>query len=1051
LFFALLVGAALAGPLLGPNGAFDDASSGGLAGVTGLPLRVDPESGELVLGGGTLPWGWTRAQGWQGTTGVERDLMGVVAVVDASGTRVRVLSDEDGLPTGLLWPEGSQSRFIWGEAGIEAIEGPGIAALRVDRTNGLRVVDGVGGERLVRAEALEGGGTRWLVRDGLGREVRSEKDAAGRWRSWTDPRGGLFRLEWLDNGLVVEQPSGGSWRVEFDPTQRPLRITSPAGRVWSYAYDPEGRLVSWTDPAGRPATWRWGLDGRLVEATFGPTRVRLAWNGDGRLQALEDPLGGLVRLAWDEQGRLVRVEDAAGVVYRVERDASGWISAIEGPNEATWSFGRDLLGNVDAVISPMGRQVRLTRGADRRVLEIHREGFAPVRLRRGVHGRVTRVEAPGDRKTGFLWDAGGRLRGVRRGDGSLVWLERDPAGELSALVGARGAFRIHRDALGRPIAAGDSRWRYDADGLLVESRNHGVALGIVRDPGGYIGAVRAPGVEVSVGRDAAGRPVRWSGQGAPLSLVRDPAGRVLQIAGPSGEVAYGRDARGFVTEVLAPQGTWRFAREAGGRVARASLVDGPSVGMDWSLDGDLMIGRLPGGAILSRAREGSSWHEKLVDAGGKLVLQRTVAEEIDGAVLWSQEGEGSRLVWRRDPNGELTAIEGAEDALWAWAPGVARGPQGLVLGLDDTRRIVELRPPEGVELWGLGAGPLALYREQSGRVNGVMGVDAQTNLEWDPFGRLRSVRGPAGEWLIERDSRGVPYRVRSREGLSQLVWAPVDSAPGGASLLASGAVTPRRSIPGWDGLAVALDEFGLRSVARLIGDGGEIWEDSGNWAARTPAWDLSPFRLASLANEAGSGAFRVFSGGPIVSGAGAFEPVLGQTLNPTHTLPWGQDLANPLDPTPWAPEGPWAEPLELLVALGALRTPVSELVGGVQPIVTFPDLPLGEGSGRAPLAPAPLALQLPMEPILQELVFSLIFGGEPVDLRRLALDQLSADLEPAVGIGSGTFGRGTVGAQAPSRRRPVRPIPSLGVPGLTVPGLWALEAEKGPIPRGWGD
>ena len=69
-----------------------------------------------------------------------------------------------------------------------------------------------------------------------------------------------------------------------------------------------------------------------------------------------------------------------------------------------------------------------------------------------------------------------------------------------------------------------------------------------------------------------------------------------------------------------------------------------------------------------------------------------------------------------------------------------------------------------------------------------------------------------------------------------------------------------------------------------------------------------------------------FAGGPLLREARAVDPVSGRSLDGLSIWPWGilpirgtQNLVDLRDPDVWAPEGPWADPLSLLVALGALR------------------------------------------------------------------------------------------------------------------------------------
>jgi YD repeat-containing protein len=1028
---ALIACAAWALPpaLLGPDGPawFGTVPPGQAAEGDGRPVAVvvDPRSGMLsvverdapglerewdgrrwAVDGGGVDADWPPRDGFS----YELDEDGLlVSATSRAGVRRRYLYDADGRLVGILWQDGGRLAVRYAEDGrVRRIDGPGNArrSYQWGAQGDVAVRDALG--RLTRVRPVAGGdlgAVAWEVGDAAGRVVRTwfRDAAATETVAWQDPRGRITRVIREEDQLEVLGPTGEVWRVVLDDTGRPGSVSDPLGGVWRWERGASGRVRRVVDATGRITVWDRDAEGRIRGVERSGQVTRIERDTLGHIRAIRDPTGGEVRLERDEGGRITEVLDAGGSALRLARDGRGRVTALVSRAGGRWSLSYDLLGRPDRVVDPTDRVVVLERDSSGRLVAIEDSRAGRVSIGRSADGRVTAVSASDGRTLGLVRDPLGRITAVRLPSGGEISLERDAAGEISRVVGPWGGVPVARDGRGLPLQVGPGRWSWDAAGRLTRVGLSDVDIELRHDAAGRLEGARSGPWGLEIARDGAGRPVGWRGSDPAVVVQRDPAGRIVREETAQGVVSTTWDPRGRVERVQIDGWSWRWSRDAAGRTLRLLGPGGLQLGVDHDPAGRLKLVRLPGGALVRWEHEGDLTHQTLVEADGRPRATRTEARDAAGRVLWWQEGDAARVELRRDADGRLVGEGTAEAPTWRFSGSAIEGPAGATVRFDPAGRIASARPVPGPPAWGVATTRLEVAATPgTERIARMLGDGGEVALSWDPVGRLAAVSTPAGLLRVVRDARGRVAGWQSpAEGAVPLAWLPDDAEPEGR-LLVSGGASPRTWLPGPLGPAgFATAEL---VVGIAVGAGGDpLAVQSGRDPSAPVRHTPMGFPDSGAAGLVGAdGWLQPFAGGPLLRGARAVDPVSGRAVDGLSTWPWAplpvRGTRNPADlrdPDAWAPEGPWADPLALLGALGVLPpvdggrwwTPAEE-----PPAVSW--LPAATDRPAPPLGPGPGALPLQEDLLARCAVSAALPGGQPLH----PLDPLAAIISDEIAL-----------------------------------------------------
>ncbi|MCK6506216.1 hypothetical protein L6R53_23065 [Myxococcota bacterium] len=907
---------------------------------------------------------------------------GLLSLVDPQGGLTRVVTDAQGRPRGVAWPDGTRLEVQRDEFGrVVRMAGPGPGLLQLAwRDGGLQVVDPLGAPLVVRP----GPGQRDAVRsvvviDAVGRQVRAfyGPDPLGRERllGWEEPRGLTSWVRYEPRAVSVVDGAGRSWRAELDPAGRVQAVLDPGAARWTWRRDAQGRVIGVEDPAGRIHAWARDQEGRLVGVGRGAVPWRLRRDVQGRLVEVADPVGATVTLVRDPAGRIVRITDPAGGETSLARGRAGTVETVATAG-GRWRLDLDLLGRVARVTGPDARRWELQRDAAGRLTLLRDPVRGSFALDRGASGALTRLRGPAGDAVGLARDALGRLQALRWPGGEEVSVRRDAAGEVVELRRGPWVVGLQRDASEEPVRAGAVQWRRDGAGRVRELLAPGRAWRVERDGAGLVRAVQAGDWSVTVGRDRAGRVVRWSGTDGEVEARRDPAGRItreqVRLPAPpqaqtTAEVALEEavlapvpaaaaalvpaldlswDPRGRLQTLALEARTWRLLRDAAGRLLRVVGPEGIAVGVDRDEAGRVTLVRHPAHSLLRLTWLPDGLRLALEDSGGRRLAARALTLDAGDRVVALEEQPWGALRLRRDGRGRVVALE-RDGGAGGWRvaeDGQVEGGDGSRVQLDPLGRALAARPPAGAPAWGVGGATLAYAWDDEGRLAWVAGELGAARLEHDALGRLVGLSPEVGDpWTLRYDARGRLAQIeQGGRVLHTLAWGPaVDDGP--QSLLASGPRGEATWAPGPWGPAGLRGPEGDGGLVDRVGDpaGAPWWWLREGGAAGAAGVDPRGYPATGTGDPWGAdlpgpaGGLQPFPGGPVlalapaeggaVPGGAALDPATGQRTDGLAPWPWA-GLAAGVEAGAWADGGPQALDPAPWSATGPWQAPLRLLV-----------------------------------------------------------------------------------------------------------------------------
>jgi RHS repeat-associated protein len=414
--------------------------------------------------------------------------------------------------------------------------------------------------------------------DPLGGTTRLEYDAAGRLRASVDPAGArlAFEVDAAGQPLTVTDAAGAVTRLEYARTGDVVAVVDPLGRRTSLEYDAASRLRRRRDPVGGVVTITYDALDRVVEVADATGPTRYAYDPNGNLVAVTDPLGRTVRYAYDVMDRRVAKTDALGLTERYEYDAMGNVVGVTDRKGQASVYGYDLLGRRIHARYADGGEADFTYDAGGRLVHAAADGDT-VLLEYDASDRLT-AETTALGTIRHDWDALDRRTAVTRADGTVTAYAYDAASRLTRL--ARGSLTVELD--------------YDAAGRRRRARlPGGIEAEYVRDPAsrltavsyrrgaqslgglayayddldrrvsvsGALASVRLPEAVESALYDAANRQLRVGDR----QLDYDANGNLTTLAGPGGTAVFTWDAQDRLLASASPAATTRMAYDALGR------------------------------------------------------------------------------------------------------------------------------------------------------------------------------------------------------------------------------------------------------------------------------------------------------------------------------------------------------------------------------------------------------------------------------------------------------------------------------------------------------
>lgn len=308
-----------------------------------------------------------------------------VSTTNALGETSRIMYDAAGNRTGEQDASGAYTAYALDAAGFMLrMTDPRGFSTSFTYDGAYNITSMVGADGSVTRYEFDACNNQVRETDPLGAQTTCEYDSRNRLIRSTDAEGGTKTYAYDDRGNVtsVTDALGAETTVSYDRTyDAPTsvtdalgnttamaytargdmsRVTNPDSSEEVYEYGPGGRLTSETDEAGLVRTYAYTPAGKLVRIDEGGSSYELAYDANGSIVGLRDPLGGKTSVAYDAAGRPVRIDDAEGRTTAYAYDACGrLISEMDAAGNATiWSY--DEAGNLTSEVDPNGNKTEFS-------------------------------------------------------------------------------------------------------------------------------------------------------------------------------------------------------------------------------------------------------------------------------------------------------------------------------------------------------------------------------------------------------------------------------------------------------------------------------------------------------------------------------------------------------------------------------------------------------------------------------------------------------------------------------------------------------------------
>ena len=702
----------------------------------------------------------------------------LVAVTDPIGGAHTFGYDAGGLLSSFSTPRHNVSRYRYNADGKlledEDPAGGGWQLSREETADGYvsQMISGEGRVHRFAVEALADGGRVQTNTDPSGFETLREFAADDTERTLTpdgtlervvrapDPRFGMAspleseRTVTLPSGLVhttrhtreaeltlVGDPLSlttlsDTWQVNgrrfesvYDAANRTLEETSAGGSVTTTELDVKGRVIVERSAGLAPVHYGYDTRGRLTSAVEESDTERreyhLAYDDDGWLAAVTDPLGRETRYTYDPAGRVIgqAFPDGRSVAYGY--DAAGNLTTLSTPNGDLHHFAytpRDLeSAYTPPELAPEADPAtHYHYNLDKAATEVIRPDGRRLTLDYDGGGRLTTVtqheEVGPTGATAYDYEpVAGRLASITAPDGNVLFYTYDGPlplserwqGEVNGATSRlfdENFWIVERSVNGAdPVA-----FQYDHDGLLTLAGD----LALTRDPESGLTTTTVQGAV------ATQRGYNAFGELASERVEVDGAALI--------ETSYSRDLLGRITEksetLEGVTTTERYRYDAAGRLVEVDR-DGVVTSYDYDANGNRL------------ARDGPDGLESgEYDAQDRLVAYNgdTYTYTINGELRTVGSPSGEQTTYDYDLHGNLLAVE---------LPGGSRIDY-LVDGRN--RRIG--KKIDGVLIQGL------LYKDQ---LNPIAELDGEGNVV------ARFVYGDKDNVPAYMVKGGVTYRILS--------------------------------------------------------------------------------------------------------------------------------------------------------------------------------------------------------------------------------------------------------------------------------------------------
>jgi RHS repeat-associated protein len=553
--------------------------------------------------------------------------------------------------------------------------------------------------------------------------ARYQYDFAGDLRSATDALGNTCSYEYASHLMIREvNRIGGACHMEYDRNRRCICLWKSGGvGLRRLEYDTARRRTLVTNSRGFSTVYRLDENSHIIAEVNALGEVKNVVY-DGRQQYLTTlhesgapetvmrvvdpekhevteiaPSGAATIVAYNGNYQPIRYTDAGGATWTAEYDARGNRSKRTTPSGAIWRWEYDDAGFPLRILHPNGRDVHITRSADRQSGTIEDNFGRICSYSFGIWGKLDRITKAGGETMLYTYDSLGHLASIRQPDGSTAYYRHDPLGNITEYIDENGFPRrfgydlygviisrtdalgqivrfeydtehnltsivnqkgerctFEYDALNRQIQQTNfdgriARYEYSPDGSVTRTWDPvlGSSVDIVNNADGKLVAAKVGEEPIASSQyDALTRPLSAEAKSrTPVRWAVDPEGRLTKESSGSYSQKFAYDAAGNRISLADTDG--REIRYEFDVRSRLSAIDGPGGRHDFTYDD---LDRLVSHTMPNACVERNSY-----DVCNQLVAKSVRAP--DGLEIHSRRYE-------YDPAGRVRRIWGRRDLLW---------------------------------------------------------------------------------------------------------------------------------------------------------------------------------------------------------------------------------------------------------------------------------------------------------------------------------------------------------------------------------------------------